>query len=427
MKTEVLSDLASRGLIAQCTDLDGLQSQVGESLALYAGFDPTAASLHVGSLIPLLTLRRFQLANHRPIALVGGATGLIGDPSFKANERRLNSTELVRHWTEKLNVQMQQFLDFDGSHAAIVVNNYDWLGSLGTLDFLRDVGKHFSVNAMVQRDAVKRRIERDNEGISFTEFAYGLLQAQDFVELCKRYDCLLQIGGSDQWGNIVGGVDLVRRSIKRKVFGLTQPLITRDDGTKFGKTEHGTIWLDAKLTSPYAFYQYWLRTADSDVTRHLLQFTFLSVSEIEEIVASHARRQDQRSAQRMLAEKITALVHGDSALNAAQRISERLFSGDVRDLIEVELLQLCSDGFTCIDAAAHENKLTDLLVKAGLAESNNRARELIGSGSIRVNGARVVDHTHAVTAMNVLYGKYVVLQRGKLRHALVAWTNAIQP
>src|SRR5210317_737147 len=313
MSSALLDDLRARGLVFQIAGEDDLPGWLdGGGRTLYCGFDPTADSLHIGSLVPLLMLRRFQLAGHKPLALVGGATGLIGDPSFKAQERQLNTREVVDSWVEKLKVQISRFIDFElGDASAEVVNNLDWTASMDVLSFLRDVGKHFSINAMIQKESVKQRIEREGAGISYTEFTYMILQSYDFAELNRRYDCTLQLGGSDQWGNITGGIDLTRRLYGNQVFGLTMPLITKSDGTKFGKTESGTIWLDPARTSPYAFYQFWLGTADADVYKFLKYFTFLSVEEIEAVERSDAQREGRPEAQALLAREVTRLVHGD--------------------------------------------------------------------------------------------------------------------
>ena len=290
MSHDLLADLRARGLVFQVAGEDALENWLSaESRTLYCGFDPTADSLHIGSLVPLLVLRRFQEAGHRPIALVGGATGLIGDPSFKAAERQLNTPEVVAAWVDRIRQQVSQFIDFDGAAPALVVNNLDWTEGLDVLSFLRDVGKHFSVNNMIGKESVKQRLDREGAGISFTEFSYMILQSLDFAELFRQYGCGLQIGGSDQWGNITGGIDLTRRLHGEQVFGLTLPLVTKADGTKFGKTESGTIWLDGAKTSPYAFYQFWLGTADADVYRFLRYFTFLPIDEIADICLSGQR------------------------------------------------------------------------------------------------------------------------------------------
>jgi tyrosyl-tRNA synthetase len=313
---QLLDDLQARGLIAQMTAAEKLAEHLSAgSRTLYCGFDPTADSLHIGSLVPLLVLKRFQQAGHKPIALLGGATGLIGDPSFKAQERKLNTPNVVADWTILIREQISKFVDFNiGAHSAEVLNNLDWIGKIDFLSFLRDVGKHFSVNNMINKEAVKQRLDRDGDGISYTEFTYMLLQSYDFSQLNRLYDCTVQIGGSDQWGNITGGVDLSRRLNGSQVFGMTLPLVTKSDGTKFGKTEAGTIWLDPKKTSPYAFYQFWLNTADADVYIFLRYFTFLSLSAIDEIEKADAMIQGRKSAQEVLAREVTELVHGPTSL-----------------------------------------------------------------------------------------------------------------
>ena len=373
MSNALLADLRARGLVFQVAGEDQFSEWLdGGSRTLYCGFDPTADSLHIGSLVPLLMLRRFQQAGHRPIALVGGATGLIGDPSFKAAERQLNTPDVVANWVGRIREQVSQFIDFDGGdNAALVVNNLDWTQDVDVLTFLRDIGKHFSVNTMVQKESVKQRIEREGSGISFTEFTYMILQSFDFAELYKRYDCGLQIGGSDQWGNITGGIDLTRRLHGGQVFGLTMPLITKSDGTKFGKTESGTIWLDAKRTSPYSFYQFWLSVADADVYRFLRYFTFLSIDEIEAIEREDAESGGKPQAQAILAREVTELVHGPEGLAAAKRITESLFSGDTASLSEADLEQLGQDGLpsSAINESALPETLTQLLADCGLAGS----------------------------------------------------------
>ena len=322
----LLKDLQARQLIAQTTAVEELDAHLSEQpRVLYCGFDPTADSLHLGHLVPLLVLKRFQQFGHKPVALVGGATGLIGDPSFKAAERQLNTPDVVAGWVDRIKAQVSQFIDFDcGENSAVVANNLDWAGDMNVLDFLREVGKHFSVNAMINKESVQQRINREGSGISFTEFSYALLQGMDFAELNRRYDCTLQIGGSDQWGNIVGGIDLARRQNQARTFGLTVPLITKADGTKFGKTEGGAVWLDPKKTSQYAFYQFWMNTADADVYRFLQFFTFLPVEEIEAIKKADEEREGRPQAQQVLAREATRLVHGEEGLAAAERITAAL-------------------------------------------------------------------------------------------------------
>jgi tyrosyl-tRNA synthetase len=423
----LLQDLQARGLIAQTTDAAELDTLLQNGpITLYAGFDPTADSLHVGSLVPVLTLRRFQQAGHKPIALVGGATGMIGDPSFKAAERKLLTAEVIGEWVAKIRTQVMPFLNFEGtddpkSNAAIITNNLDWFGSMGALDFLRDIGKHFSVNAMIKKEAVQQRLERDDQGISFTEFAYSLLQGYDFAELYLRHQCVLQIGGSDQWGNIVAGTDLTRRLHRAQVYGLTLPLVVKSDGTKFGKTESGTIWLDAKRTSPYAFYQFWLNTADADVYKFMRYFTFLPVAEIAAIEAADAAREAKRDGQRVLAEQVTELVHGKAALEAAQRISESLFSGDITALTESDLAQLAQDGMPSAQVVSTQNGLTDVLVASGLAKSKTEARTFITSGSVTINANRVEAIDHKIETAERLFGRYTLLRRGKKNYSLVCW------
>ena len=371
-QSALLRDLHARGLIAQITDAAALDELLDKtSVTLYCGFDPTADSLHLGHLVPVLLLKRFQQAGHTPIALVGGATGMIGDPSFKATERKLNTPDIIAGWVDKIRGQVAPFLDFNGANAAIMANNFDWFGSMGALDFLRDIGKHFSVNAMIKKESVQQRINRDEQGISYTEFSYSLLQGYDFSELNRRHNCVLQIGGSDQWGNITAGADLTRRLNQKHVFGLTLPLVTKSDGTKFGKTESGAVWLDGRKTSPYAFYQFWLNTADADVYKFLRYFTFLSAAEIEAIEAADRDSGKKPEAQRILAEQATELVHGKAALEAAQRISQSLFSGSVDALTESDFEQLAQDGVPGVALESSADGLIDALVAAGLAKSKS--------------------------------------------------------
>ncbi|WP_444895292.1 tyrosine--tRNA ligase [Microbulbifer sp. EKSA008] len=422
----LLEDLDRRGLINQATGDGELTQHLSESRTLYCGFDPTADSLHIGSLVPLLTLKRFQAAGHKPIALVGGATGLIGDPSFKAQERSLNTPDIVAGWVDKLKSQVSQFINFDcGENSAIVSNNLDWTRDLNVLDFLRDVGKHFSVNNMVNKESVKQRIQREGEGISFTEFSYMLLQSMDFSELYKLHDCTLQIGGSDQWGNITGGVDLTRRQHRGKVFGLTLPLVTKADGTKFGKTESGTIWLDPKRTSPYAFYQFWLNTADADVYKFLRYFTFLSVDEIEAIETADRERAGRPEAQGVLAREVTRLVHGEEGLVAAERISRALFSGDIADLSASDLEQLRLDGLpsSVLPKDFGEQSLINLLVDAGMAPSGKPVKDALGRNAVLVNGEAVGMSANAEPASvfcrdKAMSDSYFIVRLGKKKYHL---------
>lgn len=412
---DILADLEARGLVSQMTSEDEFRSHLlGGRRTIYSGFDPTADSLHIGHLVPLLALRRFQLAGHKPLALVGGATGMIGDPSFKAAERQLNSTEVIGGWVDSLKGQMSRFLDFDcGAASAEVVNNLDWTQELNVLSFLRDIGKHFSVNAMIQKESVKQRIEREGSGISFTEFSYMILQSYDFAELYRRHECTIQIGGSDQWGNITGGIDLARRMYQGQVYGLTLPLVTKADGQKFGKTETGTVWLDPAKTSPYAFFQFWLNAADADVYKFLHYFTYLPPAEIADIEAADAVATGKPSAQGILAREVTALVHGEDGLRAAERISTALFSGELGDLTEPDFEQLRLDGLPSTDVPGDAIGIIEALVSTGLAASNRVAREFVSAGAVTANGVKVSDTDAALVKTGALFGNYVVLKRGK--------------
>lgn len=419
--TDIIQDLESRDLLVQLAGGEEVREHLNSgSRTVYCGFDPTAESLHVGSMVPLLVLKRFQMAGHQPIALVGGATGLIGDPSFKSSERSLNSTDLVEEWVERLKPQLSQFLDFDcGSNSAVLANNLDWTQGYDVLGFLRDVGKHFSVNAMIQKESVKQRIEREGEGISFTEFSYMLLQSYDFAELNKRCNCTVQVGGSDQWGNITGGIDLTRRMHQKQVFGVTTPLVTKADGTKFGKTESGTIWISPNKTSPYAFYQFWLNVADADVYQFLRYFTFLSAAEIAEIERSDKKAQGRPEAQGILAREATKLVHGVEGYTAAARISQALFSGEIGHLTESDLAQLELDGLPCSALTSQSISIVDALVSTGLAKSNKMAREFIGNNAVSVNGQAVNTVEIVLSTAHALHGKYLIVKRGKKLFHLV--------
>ena len=415
----LLDELTERGLVAQNSDPAALADHLATPRTVYCGFDPTAGSLHIGHLVPLLMLRRFQLAGHTPVALVGGATGLIGDPSFKATERSLNSADTVQGWVASLSAQIRALLPADdGLSAPQLVNNGDWMGQMSALDFLRDIGKHFSVNAMLARESVRQRLARPDQGISFTEFSYALLQSYDFAVLHQRLGCTLQIGGNDQWGNITSGMDLTRRLHQAQVHGMTLPLITKADGTKFGKTEGGAVWLDPALTSPYAFYQFWLGTADEDVYRFLRYYSFMSLSEIDALEAEDTKRQGRKQAQQVLANELTELVHGKAALAAVQRISELLFSGDVARLGESDLAQLAQDGMPS-STVSGETDLVSLLVSCGLANSRRIARELLAAGAISLNG--VLKQDDQLSATDRLFGRYLLLRRGKKQYHLVEW------
>ncbi|UTH72338.1 tyrosine--tRNA ligase [Chromobacterium sp. IIBBL 290-4] len=414
--------MQARGLISQVTDaaaLDELLSR--EHITLYCGFDPTADSLHLGHLVPLLLLKRFQMDGHRPIALVGGATGMIGDPSFKASERKLNTPDVVAGWVDKIRHQVEPFLSFDGDNAARMANNYDWFGQMTVLDFLRDIGKHFSVNAMIKKESVQQRINRDDVGISFTEFSYSLLQGHDFVELNRQHGCRLQIGGSDQWGNITAGIDLVRRVNQVQAFGLTMPLITNSDGTKFGKSEGNAVWLDPSKCSPYKFYQFWLNAADADVYRFLRYFTFLSNEAIDAIEAADRARDGKPEGQRILAEEVTRLVHGETALAAAQRITECLFANDIAKLSAEDFAQLAQDGLPHHACASGELALPDALLACGLAASKTEARTFIQSGAVAVNGVKAEQIEDKLSRDGSLFGAYTLIKRGKKQYALLVW------
>ena len=431
MTAALIDDLKARGLYNDCTGEADLVARLESGCqTLYCGFDPTADSLHIGSLVPLLVLKRFQQAGHKPLALVGGATGLIGDPSFKAAERKLNGPEVVGQWVEKLKAQVSRFIDFDshgnkGDNSAKVVNNLDWVGGMNMLDFLRDVGKYFSVNQMIQKESVKQRLDRDSGGISFTEFSYMILQSYDFAKLNEIENCILQIGGSDQWGNITGGTELTRRMNGNQVFGLTLPLVTKSDGTKFGKTESGTIWLDSSKTSPYAFYQFWLNTADADAYKFLKYFTFLSVEEIDAIEAQDAQIQGRKTAQPILAKEVTKLLHGEEGLVGAQRITEALFSGDAAQLSENDLEQIKLDGLPSSDLSESElvdKPLTSLLSEAGLGQGK-QIKDALGRNAVIVNGeAYGMDALMSAPSIfskeKALFGRFLITKLGKKKHHL---------
>ena len=419
MNSGLIDEFRWRGLVAQMSDEDGLAEHLDTvPRTLYCGFDPTADSLHIGSLIPLLALRRFQLAGHRPILLLGGATGLIGDPSFRDDERQLNSTDVVAGWVAALRQQVERFLAFDGQNAAVICNNLDWTQNLGVIEFLRDVGKHFSVNAMIQRDSVKARLDREGQGISYTEFSYMLLQGMDFLELARRHDCSLQIGGSDQWGNIVSGMDLIRRNLARQAYAMTLPLVTKSDGNKFGKTATGTIWLDPRKTSPYSFYQFWLNTADADVGKFLRLFTFLSKEEIETLDDMSKTQPELRKSQHRLAEEVTELVHGAEALAAAKRISGGLFGGGLDSFTESDLAQLLQDGLASSSVSPGTGLLT-VLAGSDLAKSIGEARKLVQGGGVRLNNVVVESPTAQIDFEDAFFGRFYLLRKGKKSFHLV--------
>lgn len=418
MATTILDELGWRGLIAQSTDIDALAAAAAQPpMTVYAGFDPTAPSLHAGNLVPLLTLQRFQRAGHRPIVLAGGATGLIGDPR-ETGERSMNTADTVAAWSERIRGQLERFVDFDTSATgsatgAIIENNLTWTESLGAIEFLRDVGKHFSVNVMLDRDTIRRRL--DGEGISYTEFSYMLLQANDYVELHQRHGCSLQIGGSDQWGNIIAGVRLVRQKLGASVHALTVPLVTSADGTKFGKsTGGGSLWLDPEMTSPYAWYQYFFNTADADVIRYLRWFTFLSADELAELENDTADRPHERAAQRRLARELTTLVHGQAATESVEHASGALFGrGELDRLDEATLAAALRETSVAELAPGGPDGILDLLVASGLSASKGEARRTIAEGGVSVNNARIDSEAWAPSSSDFLHGRWLVLRRGK--------------
>jgi tyrosyl-tRNA synthetase len=411
----VLDELEWRGLVAHSTDRDALRAALGEgSVKFYVGFDPTAPSLHMGNLVQLVTARRLQDAGHTPYILVGGATGMIGDPR-DSGERTLNSLDTVKEWTERVRQQVSRFVSFDGSNAATTVNNYDWTASLSTIDFLRDIGKHFPVNRMLARDTVKRRLE---SGISYTEFSYVLLQSMDYLNLFREHGVRLQFGGSDQWGNITGGAELVRRVTGENAFGFATPLITKADGTKYGKTEGGALWLDPEMLSPYAFHQFWLNVEDEKVGELLRIFTFLDREEIEDLEQQTAEKPFLRAGQKRLADEVTALVHGPEEVEHAKAAAAALFGGGDLDAIKPETLAaaLREAGGTTLPPGELPGIL-DLLVSAGLAKSKGEARRTVSEGGAYLNNQRVEDVELQPTTADLVAGSWLVLRRGKKNFA----------
>jgi len=412
----LLDDLEWRGLIAHSTDLDALREALGQgSVKFYVGFDPTAPSLHLGNLVQILTARRLQDAGHTPYALVGGATGMIGDPR-DSGERSLNTAETVRDWVARVRRQIEPFLSFEGANAATMVDNYDWTKDLSTIDFLRDIGKHFPVNRMLARDVVRTRLEA---GISYTEFSYVLLQSMDYLNLFRDRGVTLQFGGSDQWGNLTGGVELVRRSEGAKVHAFATPLITKADGTKYGKTEGGALWLDPEMMSPYAFYQFWLNVEDEKVGELLRIFTFLSRAEIEELEARHAEKPFLRVGQKTLADHVTSLVHGAEETERIKQASAALFGGGDLTGLSPDTLgaALREAGVTRVDAGDGMPTVVDLLVGTGLAKSKGEARRTVGEGGAYLNNVRVEDPEHAPGPDDLIGGAWLVLRRGKKNFA----------
>ena len=412
----IIDELQWRGLVNQSTDLEALKDQTASPITLYAGFDPTGPSLHAGHLVPLLMLRRFQEAGHRPIVLAGGATGLIGDPR-EVGERSMNTADTVEDWAQRITGQLQRFVSFEGDNAAVLVNNAEWTNDMSVISFLRDIGKHFSLSTMLSRETVKRRLEGD--GISYTEFSYMLLQANDFVQLRRRHDCILQIGGSDQWGNLVAGVDLNRRVDGASVHALTVPLVTDSEGKKFGKsTGGGSLWLDPEMTSPYRWYQYFVNTADVDVIRYLRWFTLLTQDELAELETEVEERPFKREAQKRLAQEMTDLVHGPEATKAVELASQALFGrAELSELDEQTLAAAVSETDVFEVEAGAPRTIVDLLVGTGLVDSKGAARRAIKEGGAYANNERIESEEWEPTAEDLLHGSWVVLRRGKKNFA----------
>ncbi|MBD8005987.1 tyrosine--tRNA ligase [Bacillus norwichensis] len=416
----LLQELEWRGVIYQQTDAAGIKDVLeNEKISLYCGVDPTADSMHIGHLIPFLTMRRFQMHGHRPIVLVGGATGLIGDPSGKKEERKLQTLEQVDKNVQGIKAQLMRIFDFEGENGAVMTNNFEWQGKMDLITFLRDYGKHIGVNYMLGKEIVSTRLE---SGISFTEFAYTLLQAIDFLHLYKNHDCKMQIGGSDQWGNITTGLEFIRKMAGEdaKAYGLTIPLVTKADGTKFGKTEGGAIWLDPEKTTPYEFYQFWINTADADTVKYLKYFTFLTKEEIEELEKSLQEEPHLRKAQKALAEEMTRLIHGEEALQQAIRITEALFSGNVKELSVEEVEQ----GFKDVPTHVHrgeDNGLVSVLVEAKISQSRRQAREDIQNGAVLINGERITDIDYTMGEEDKLGGAFTIIRRGKKKYYMIRY------
>ena len=415
MTSALIADLEWRGLIAQTTDREALLKELnGGSTAFYIGFDPTAPSLHVGNLVVLLVMRRFQLAGHKPLPLVGGATGLVGDPSGKNEERSLNEVEVVEQWVGRIRNQLSKFLDFEStSNSAVLTNNLDWTKPVTALDFLRDIGKHFSVNQMLSKDSVSSRLE--GGGISYTEFSYQVLQAFDFLELYRRYNCKVQLGGSDQWGNIVAGLDLIRKVEGATAHCLTIPLLMKSDGTKFGKTAGGSVWLDPEMTSPYAFFQFWLNSDDADLPNYLKIFSFKSHEEIKNLIASHQANPGLREAHRSLARELTTLVHGAGECEAAERAAKALFGQEDLSLLDERTLEsaLLQLPRTTISASEPIPTWVELLAATGVVDSKSAARRIVKEGGAYLNNERVPSEEFAPASENLLFGRFLLLRKGK--------------
>lgn len=418
MTNALIEDLNWRGLLYQQTDEEGMADLLAkEKISLYCGVDPTADSMHIGHIVPLLTLRRFQLHGHRPILLVGGATGMIGDPSGRNEERQLQSTEQIDRNVDSIKKQMERIFDFQTENGAKMVNNRDWIGGMSVIEFLRDYGKLISVNYMLAKDSVASRLE---SGISFTEFSYTLIQAIDFNHLYNEFNCRVQIGGSDQWGNITSGLEVIRKTHEEesKAFGITIPLVTKADGTKFGKTAGGAIWLDAKKTSPYEFYQFWINTADADVIKYLKIFTFIEKDIIDALAESVETEAHLRKAQTVLAEEMTRLIHGEAALEDAKRITRALFSGDLKSLSADEMKAAFKD-VPSVEMKKQPNSIVDLIVEGKISPSKRQAREDITNGAISINGEKIRDLDYIVDEKDRLDDEFAIIRRGKKKYHMV--------
>jgi tyrosyl-tRNA synthetase len=412
--TDLIDDLKWRGLISQTTDEKELRQALKQPITLYLGTDPTAPSIHVGNLVVLLVLRRFQLAGHHSIALVGGATGLVGDPSGKNEERTLNTTEIVEQWVERIKSQLSKFMDFESKeNSAVMANNLDWTAPMSAIEFLRDIGKHFSVNQMLNKEAVSSRLDKD--GISYTEFSYQVLQSMDYLELYRRYNCTLQIGGSDQWGNITAGLDLIRRAESGSAHALTVPLLTKSDGTKFGKSAGGSVWIDPEMTSPYAFFQYWLNSDDKDVIRFLKVFSFKSRTEIEALEKSHNENPGLREAHRALAKELTSLVHSEDICKRVEAAARALFGqGELSELDEATLGSALAElPRTTVNGDEPIPTWVDLLVATGVVDSKSAARRIVKEGGAYLNNAKISGEDFAPQKTDFLCGKYAILRKGK--------------
>ncbi|ETT82632.1 tyrosine--tRNA ligase [Viridibacillus sp. FSL R5-0477] len=418
MTNLLLEDLQWRGLLYQQTDAEGMEKLLNEeSVSLYCGVDPTADSMHIGHIVPLLTLRRFQIAGHQPILLVGGATGMIGDPSGRSEERQLQTVEQVEKNVQGIKKQLERIFDFNSENGAKLANNRDWIGSMNTIEFLRDYGKLINVNYMLGKDTISSRLDT---GLSFTEFAYTIIQGIDFNHLYDNFNCRIQVGGSDQWGNITTGLEVIRKTHEEetKAFGITIPLVTKADGTKFGKTAGGAVWLDAEKTSPYEFYQFWINAADSDVVKYLKIFTFLSREEIEALETAVETEPHLRKAQKALAAEMTKLIHGEEGLEQAIRITEALFSGDLKAL-SVEEMKVAFSGVPSVEIAKEDQNIVDLIVEAKISSSKRQAREDVTNGAISINGEKITDLAYTVDAKDRLEDAFAIVRRGKKKYHMV--------